>query len=244
VTANRVRASLSAMFTRAMMQGRAASNPAALTVKHREPSRKRVLSNVEIAVIWHALDDDDYGRIVGLLTLTGARLNEIGGLRWSEITDNAIVLPAERVKNGNEHEIYLAPATRAILKSQPRRYNADGKLRDFVFGEGAHGFSSWTENKKALDTAIAKKGNALPHWTHHDLRRSAATRMAEDLKILPHVIEAVLNHLSGYKGGIAGIYNKASYSLEKKQALTLWAEHVTAIVEGRKSKVVPLRQPA
>jgi hypothetical protein len=65
--------------------------------------------------------------------------------------------------------------------------------------------------------------------------------MAE-LGIQPHIIEAVLNHVSGHKGGVAGIYNRASYDKEKREALNLWAEHVMALVEGRKATVVPMRR--
>jgi hypothetical protein len=74
----------------------------------------------------------------------------------------------------------------------------------------------------------------------HDLRRSVATHMAE-LGVQPHIVEAVLNHVSGHKAGVAGIYNKAAYEREKRQALAIWADHVMAAVEGRASNVVPLR---
>jgi hypothetical protein len=76
--------------------------------------------------------------------------------------------------------------------------------------------------------------NALPDDT-------VATRMAE-LGVQPHIIEAVLNHVSGHKGGVAGIYNRATYDKEKREALNLWAEHVTALVEGRKAVVVPMKR--
>ena len=73
----------------------------------------------------------------------------------------------------------------------------------------------------------------------HDLRRSAATHMAE-LGIQPHIIEAILNHVSGHKAGVAGIYNRASYDREKRQAIDRWAAHLMALVEGRASNVVAL----
>jgi hypothetical protein len=64
--------------------------------------------------------------------------------------------------------------------------------------------------------------------------------MAE-LGVAPHVVEAVLNHVSGHKAGIAGVYNRATYEKEKRIALATWAEHVLAAVEGRASTVVPMR---
>jgi len=62
------------------------------------------------------------------------------------------------------------------------------------------------------------------------------------LGVQPHVIEAVLNHVSGHKAGVAGIYNRASYEAEKDRALALWADHVAAVVAGRKAKVVPMKR--
>jgi hypothetical protein len=53
-----------------------------------------------------------------------------------------------------------------------------------------------------------------------------------DLGVLPHVVEAVLNHISGHKAGVAGVYNRSSYAAEKRAALELWASHVAGLVEG------------
>src|SRR5262249_43715923 len=89
----------------------------------------------------------------------------------------------------------------------------------------------WARRKERLDLRIKEMGGDLPHWTHHDLRRSAATKMAE-LGIAPHIIEAVLNHISGHKSGVAGIYNRASYTEEKKRALQRWADHIEEVVNG------------
>jgi integrase len=127
--------------------------------------------------------------------------------------------------------------------------------RDNVFGEGEGGFSGWSKAKAALDRRInearaavaagsvkrADKPPPIANWRLHDLRRTAATVMAEKLGVLPHVIEAVLNHVSGHKAGVAGIYNRATYEREVRSALLLWADHVRSIVEGSDRKVVPLR---
>jgi integrase len=77
-------------------------------------------------------------------------------------------------------------------------------------------------------------------WTLHDLRRSTATKLA-DLGVQPHVIEQVLNHVSGHKGGVAGIYNRSSYEREVRAALALWADHVRVLTEGGEKKILPLR---
>jgi integrase len=202
------------------------------TNKNAEKSRDRVLSDKELKAIWKALPDNDYGAIVRLLVLTGQRASEISDLRWSEIDfdRNLIVLPSSRTKNHRAHIVPMTPMVRAILEAAPRR---DG--RDFVFGAGERGFSGWSKSKARLDAAL----NIAP-FVIHDVRRSTATHMAE-IGIQPHIVEAVLNHVSGHRGGVAGIYNRAAYEAEKAQALTRWAEHVAAIVEGRKPNVTPLR---
>jgi integrase len=96
-------------------------------------------------------------------------------------------------------------------------------------------------SKQRLDERIAKAGAPLTAWVVHDLRRTAATRMAE-LGVQPHIVEAVLNHVSGHKSGVAGIYNRATYDREKRAALNLWAEHVLAVVEDRAPTVVPMKR--
>ena len=83
----------------------------------------------------------------------------------------------------------------------------------------------------------------MAHWVIHDLRRTVVTRMAE-LGVQPHIIEAVINHASGHKGGVAGVYNRATYDREKRAALNLWAEHVLAVVEGRTATVVSMKRGA
>jgi len=82
-----------------------------------------------------------------------------------------------------------------------------------------------------LDKRIAAAGSTLAPWRLHDLRRTVATRMC-DLGIEPHVVEAVLNHVSGTKAGVAGVYNRSLYAGEKRAALALWADHVMSTFQG------------
>jgi integrase len=232
---NRVRSSLSAFFNWAVREGLLDANPVAGTARADERgSRDRVLSQGELAELWAALPEGDFGEIVRLLILTGQRREEIGGLRWSEIDldRSLIVLPPERTKNLRQHEVPLSAQARAIIECLPKR-----KGRDFIFGIGEAGFSGWSKSKERLDQALLSKRKAadrrakpLPSWRLHDLRRTCATMMAE-LGVLPHVIEAVLNHQSGHKAGVAGIYNRARYEGEMRDALAKWATHVEAITK-------------
>jgi integrase len=240
VTANRVRGSLSAFFSWLIRNGRVPANPVVNVGKNPEKSRERVLSAAELRMIWNCAGDDQYASIVRLLMLTGQRANEIAGLRWSEIGNGQIVFPGERTKNKRAHTLPLSPAAAQILEQQPAR--AD---RDLVFGDGAGPFSGWSRCKERFNERIAKAndGRPLPDWTLHDIRRSTATHMAE-IGVLPHIVEAVLNHVSGHKGGIAGTYNRANYEEPKRDALIRWAEHLAAVVKGRPGKVTPLRRGA
>jgi integrase len=240
VTANRVRATLSSFFSWAISEGLAEHNPVTGTKRTEEQSRERVLSFDELRLIWNALEEDHFGAIIKLLLLTGQRAAEISGLKWSELKNEAFVLPPERTKNGREHTIPLSGAASAIIDAQPRRQGANGKLRDLIFGYADGPFSGWTGSRKLLNDRIEKgTGSPLPHWTPHDLRRSFATH-ASKLGIQPHIIEAILNHVSGFRAGVAGIYNRNPYDAEKRTALATWADHLLAIVEGRETNVTPM----
>jgi integrase len=236
VSANRFRARLSSCFNWCAREGLTDSNPAAFTNKRAETSRDRVLSDGEITATWGALPADDFGDIVRLLLLTGQRRSEIADLSWSEIDfeRSLIVLPASRVKNGREHVVPMSGPVRAILEARPRIYG-----RELVFGvRGDIGGFSFSAHKRQLDEALA--GAVTKEWVLHDLRRTVATGMADQLGVQPHIVEAILNHSGGAKAGVAGIYNRAQYLAEKKQALERWADYVMALVEGRSVNVVPM----
>lgn len=243
-TANRVRASLSAFFAWAMREGLLDLNPVILTNKAVEKGpRHRVLSDPEIARVWRAAGEGQYAAIIRLLTLTGGRREEIAGLRWDEIDfESALIsLPPARTKSGHPHEIPLTAPALEILRAQPQRTQSDGGPRDLVFGRGQGSFQLWSKSKQALDSRIAADGGEpLPAWTLHDFRRTVSTVMHERLGVQPHIVEAVLGHVSGHRAGIAGTYNKALYRGEKRRGLELWAAHVLAAVEGRASNIVPL----
>jgi integrase len=231
IAAARGRAILSAMFTWAKGEGLVdGDNPVSGTNNPADGigGRDRVLSNSELAAVWNACGDDDAGRIVKLLILTGQRREEIGGMAWGELDrDNCTwTLPASRAKNRREHVLTLSGMAWSIVENTPRRESAR------LFGAGARGFNNWHLAKIALDRRCP-----MPHWTLHDLRRTAATGMA-DIGVQPHIIEAVLNHVSGHKAGVAGTYNRSAYTREVKNALAIWADHVVSVVSGADRKIL------
>jgi integrase len=230
--AREVRGALSGYYAWCMQMGLAEANP---TIGTRRPKtnepRERVLDDGELVTIWKACGDDDYGRIVRLLILTGCRRAEIGDMRWSEIDleRGTFTIPATRSKNHRQHVLPLMPAMREIITGVPRMAS-----RDQLFGLRAAGFTawSWKESKPALD-----ERSGVRDWTVHDLRRTVATKMA-DIGVQPHIIEAALNHFSGHRGGIAGVYNRSTYEREVRNALATWHDHLRALVEGGERKVL------
>ena len=237
VAAARARTALSGMFSWAMENGLVEANPTVGTAKPKEPpSRERTLSDQELLAVWRAAGDDDFGRIVKLLALTGQRRTEVGGMCWSEIDlgGSTWVIPKERAKNKREHKVPLAELALNVIRAVPTVVG-----RDLLFGARTdRGFTSWNQHKRKLD---ARLGNQVRAWTLHDLRRTFCTRLA-DLGVLPHVIEVAVNHQSGHKRGPAGIYNSSRYEREVKAAVAMWDRHVTALIEGREQrKVIPIR---
>jgi integrase len=230
------RSKLSGMFVWALQQGLCELNPVAGTARPEvAPARDRVLSDEELAAVWRGCDaTTDFSRIIRLLTLLPCRRQEVGGMRWDELDLERGVwtIPAARAKNGRAITLPLMPMALEIIKAVPQRVECDR-----LFGErhSPKGFTSWFRGKESLD---AKTG-IDESWNIHDLRRSVATRMA-DLGVAPHVVEQILNHVSGHKSGVAGIYNRSSYEREVKQALGLWEDHVNALVAGGQRKVIAL----
>ena len=154
--------------------------------------------------------------------------------------DPAIELPAERVKNARAHAVPLAPAAASMLAALPRVRMSRKVDSPFVFTTtGSTAVSGWSGAEARLDAMVAalaareaerdrRKPVVVGGWRTHDLRRTAATRMAE-LGVPPHVVEALLNHVSGFRAGVAGTYNRAVYAGPKREAAELWAKHVLSL---------------
>ena len=136
----------------------------------------------------------------------------------------------------------------AIRLLDPLGVAAAPRLRqgagDFVFSTtGITPVSGFSKVKRRIDARMQELlGEAFQPWRIHDLRRTAASGMAA-LGFQPHVIERVLNHVSGAQGGLVGVYQRHEYREERKRAITAWGAHVMGIVSAEKpaSNVVPLR---
>jgi len=194
-----------------------------------------VLDDGELAAVWAACADDDFGAIVRLLILLGCRREEIGALAWSEIDldSGVMIIPGTRTKNHRDLELTLPAVALDILMSRPRREG-----RKYVFGSRGGSFSAWSYSTLRLNARITEaRGKPLTAWTIHDLDRTIRTGLGR-LGVVPHIAELAINHT---KGGVEAIYDRHKYRREKAEALEAWAAHVLAAVEGREASVTPLR---
>ena len=201
--------------------------------------RDRVLPDAELALVWKASDEGLFGPFFRLLILTGARRDEIGALRWSEIKGDTIEMEGGRTKNGEPHTIPLAPVAAALIDALPRIAKSE-----FVFTTTVKTpVSGWSKAKATLDRAVTKLngGKAIEPWRIHDLRRTMATGL-QRLGVNLQVIEAILGHISGSRAGIVGIYQRHQFDSEKRQALNRWAQHIGTLTGDKPAKVVPMRR--
>lgn len=201
-------------------------------------SRDRVLSDIELGILWNALDDEPapFGPAIKLLILTGQRRGEVFEADRSEFDLEAKLwtIPRNRAKNGVAHLVPLSGEALAIIQSLTARDDSD-KLFP-ARGNGENGPSGFSKTMTRLRAAMEKEAERpLPHWTLHDLRRTLATGL-QRLGIRLEVTEAVLNHISGSRAGIVGVYQRHDYFTEKREALDAWAKEVIRLARAQKSK--------
>jgi integrase len=238
-----------AAYAWALKRGSVSVNPfASLPIGKSIAKRERVLSDRELVEVWRAAGDasSPYGSIIRLLILTGQRRGEVAGMTWNEISEDwmAWTIPGERTKNGLAHTVPLSAAARDLLNAALPKGMKDEPANGLLVLPGALGtpFAGWSKAKRTLDQAIMEaRTNAaaragvqpapLVAWSVHDLRRTVATGF-QRLGVRLEVTEAVLNHISGSRGGIAGVYQRHDWAAEKRAALDSWAAHVVYLTEG------------
>lgn len=204
-------------------------------------ARARVLADHEVKALWDATAALPlFGPFYRLLLLTAQRREEVGAMQWSELDLAAATwtIPKERTKNGKEHLVHLSPQALAVINGL--RHNAGALQRiegcPFLFSTTHETpISGYGKAKARLDelmTAELKKiEKKLPLWRVHDLRRTAASGMAK-LGFQPHIVERVLNHISGAQGGLVGVYQRHEYLEERKRAVEAWGAYVERLTSG------------
>ena len=207
------------------------------------PSRDRVLDDGEMLLVWKSTAELGYpfGPLIRLLILTGARREEVAALDWSELVYGAQiwVLPTSRSKNGVGARQPLSTLAVAELDAIAKRQgkSAGWPKSGLVFSTTGHtSVSGYSRAKARLDKAITGLADSedalpLPPWRLHDLRRTLATGL-QRLGVRFEVTEAVLNHISGSKSGVAGVYQRYDWAAEKAVAVQAWADHVFGLMIG------------
>lgn len=257
-TARNLFAVLRRLFRWAVSEGDITASP----LEGMEPpplpvSRDRVLSDSELRLVWNASGNLGYpfGPMVRLLIVTGQRLEEVSALSWHELHHKAAewALPADRAKNVNSSVIHLSSLARAEVDELAKRtkIKEGWPRKGLVFSTtGKTSVSGFSAAKRRLDREVAKLAaklaaddkdcSSVAAWRFHDLRRTFATGM-QRLGVRFEVTEAVLNHVSGSRSGVAGVYQRHDWAAEKVTALNAWADHITAILKNTDStNVVPL----
>ncbi|WP_179221669.1 tyrosine-type recombinase/integrase [Inquilinus limosus] len=265
VSANRTRTVLHKLFDWAMERDIVTAN----VVKRVAPvtaetPKDRVLSDAELVEVWHAAGKLGwpFGNVIRLLMVTAARRSEIAELERTEVASDgqSIVIGAERMKAGLPHVIALSSLAQAELAAAPMTHQPNTnppKPSVHVFTtNGTTPVSGWSRAKQRIDKFIldARRDDmkrhgadpadaqAMPDWTVHDLRRTAATGMAR-LGIDFMVIGAVLAHSQRRHVGITATYARHRFDAEKKRALEAWGAHVERIMSGQADNVIPFAAP-
>lgn len=207
------------------------------------PSRRRVLSDGEVVALWRATENSGWpwGPFVRMLILTMQRRQEVAEMDWSEIDIDARrwTLPADRAKNDQEHVIPLTSLALAELQL------LGPKRKGLVFTTtGTTPVSGFFKGRAALHRdmiaylkakQIEEGGDPdqveVPNWRLHDIRRTGATHL-QSLRVPVEVTESVLNHISGTRAGVAGIYNRYRYDDEKRTALDAWDAKLRALLSA------------
>lgn len=222
--ANRILSHIRKLFNWCIERGIVEASPIiGLKPPTKEISRERALDDAEVARLLRACRNDVYPfrQYVPMLLATAQRRGKLAAMRWSEIDfeAKAWVIPSDRSKNGKAHVVPLSAFALEMLAEVPRFLDCD-----FVF----------TTTRKSPVSGFSKalrrlsEGSQTTDWRWHDLRRTAASGMAR-LGVAPHVVEKVLNHVSGIISGVAAVYNRHGYDDEKRKALENWGDMLSKI---------------
>ncbi len=235
----------SVLFGWAAKRGDIVGNPLIQMSKPEAPNaRDRVLSDGELKLIWQSSEalGQPFGPFFRLLTATGQRRAEVAGMRWAELDRPTATwtIPTDRAKNRKAH---IVPLSRVALVELDQLAGIIWPNEGIVLTTtGSTPISGFTKAKATLDAAIATaNGTVLPQWRVHDIRRTVATGF-QRLGIRFEVTEAVLNHISGAKAGVAGIYQRHDWADEKRDALNSWARHIDELLtSSERNNVIKLQ---
>lgn len=250
ITANRALALVRKMLNFAIQHDWIDANPANLLAKPGvEKSRDRVLTDDEIRLVWKATEAERPAMraLARLRLITAQRGGELAAMRWSQISGDWLTLPASVTKNKEEHRVWLSDLAQEALAAVPRLVDEDGNTDDRVF-PARTGRGVVTDGKQAgrriAARVLAELQKANPKietfdFRAHDLRRTAATKMAEH-GVEPMSISRVLNHSDG-RPRATRVYDRFNYDPQKQLALATWSRALRTILEEKPAdNVVPM----
>jgi len=229
IQANRTLALLSRMFRFAVERDLLAASPCfAVRAPSRESPRDRVLTEDEIRVFWRGLDQARMGQSLRLALrlqlVTAQRRGEIVNALWAEFdwAGGWWTIPKSRAKNGLAHRVPLTSLALELLTELKTLAGESPWVCPSPYGD-----KPITDRALTRALASAQAIFAIPHFTPHDLRRTAASLMSS-LRIPRLVVGKILNHA---EAGITAVYDRHTYDAEKRQALEVWAHHLQVILD-------------
>lgn len=211
-----------------------------------ERSRDRILSDDEVRALFAACDGQGlFGNFVKMLLFTAQRRTKVSTMQWDDLDGDIWTIATEDREKGNAARLKLPKPALAVIQSQ-RELRTNGYVFPTSFktsrddpGKHYGSFSAFGEGKAALDKVMAEIKPDIPHWTLHDLRRTARSLMSR-AKVRPDIAERVLGHAIP---GVQGIYDRHAYDLERAQALTALSTLIGRILDAKSGgNVVPLRR--
>jgi len=209
--------------------------------------KERALNADELKIVWDGLEtgamiSGEVARAIKLILVTAQRPGEVSGMHTSEIDGIWWTVPNERAKNGKAHRVPLSPLAREIIEEsikqnkESRNILEDKEYTGYIF-PSPHRAKDKPIERHALSKALKRNQSedgltvlGVASFTPHDLRRTAATFMAESGE-MDEVIDAVLSHA---KQGIIRVYNQFKYDAQKQAALESWARRLTSIIGAKK----------
>jgi integrase len=208
----------------------------------KKKKKETVLSLDDARVAYRAAASLGYpfGPVYQLILLTGCRPGEWGDCRapYLDLKQSLLVIPADAYKADHVHVVPLVPEAVKILENVLAHHS--GKSGDYLFSgtDGRKSVYGWSKAQTRMLKACLAETGEIPRirWTPHDLRRTVATRIAEQLGIEGEkFVKRVLGHSDG---SVTAIYNRYGYVKEMRRVLELWVKELTAmepgsVVEGR-----------
>jgi integrase len=242
-----VRNLLKRLFNYAQVCGVSETNPVLrvpLEFVYKAKSRKRALGQGEVTKFLEKIQDVRlgfrHGAMLELLLLTLARKSELRLARWEHIDWKTGVweVPPENSKGGESHLVYLSRQALSLFRrlvpldceipGNTHSHSGTRRLRPEEFIFPSQNSSTQPTSPSALNQAMKRIKWAMPHFTPHDLRRTASTILNEK-GYNRDWIEVALSHASS---GIRGVYNRAQYGEERKRMLQEWADWLEGLKDA------------